>query len=46
MNFERSENSESSSRFLYKQQFHKQHHDEIGKKAKQHPEAELLLFEI
>ena len=46
MTFERSENSESSSRFLYKQQFHKQPHAEIGKKAKQHPEAELLLFEI
>ena len=35
--------------FLYKQHFYKQHQAEIGKKnwakAKQHPEAELLLFE-
>ena len=35
--------------FLYKQHFYKQHQTEIGKKnqakAKQHPEAELLLFE-
>ena len=35
--------------FLYKQHFYKQHQVEIGKKnwakAKQHPEAELLLFE-
>ena len=32
---------------FYKQHFYKQHHFEIGKKskAKQHPEAELLLFE-
>ena len=36
--------------FLYKQHFYKQHQAEIDKKkwakAKQHPEAELLLFEI
>ena len=35
--------------FLYKQNFYKQRQAEIGKKnqakAKQHPEAELLLFE-
>ena len=34
--------------FLYKQHFYKQRQAEIGKnqaKAKQHPEAEFLLFE-
>ena len=33
---------------LYKQHFYKQHHAEFGKiqtNAKQHPDAELLLFE-
>ena len=38
----------SDTRFFYKQHFYKQRHAEFGKKsanAKQHPEAELLLFE-
>ena len=36
------------TRFFYRQHFYKQHQPEIGKNqanAKQHPEAELLLFE-
>ena len=39
----------SDTCFFYKQHFYRQHQAEIGKKnqakAKQHPEAELLLFE-